>query len=113
MTRMVNAVRVSLFTDLSSETCLPLARLGAELGIPHATLRTWFRRGCRGVKLEVDTRGGRLVSSREAVDRFNDRIRSGWGAGMGQPVPGRADKRRAERAHREADEKLKKRWGLN
>lgn len=48
---------------------------------PHiATLRRWAKNGCRGHKLEVTFLGNRMMTSRQAAERFLAAIN-------GQPAP--------------------------
>lgn len=57
-------------------------------GVPVApgTVWRWCMRGCRGRRLEVVRRGGRLATTREAVQRFLEAVQGPPG---GQ-APGRA-----------------------
>ncbi len=42
---------------------------------PHSsTIWRWARKGLRGIKLEVRRIGGRFVTSREALERFSQRL---------------------------------------
>ena len=42
---------------------------------PHAsTIWRWARKGCQGVRLEVRRLGGRFLTSREALERFSERL---------------------------------------
>lgn len=67
--------------DLQTETVVSLSEAAALLPRrragkrPHvATLYRWASRGCRGVVLETIQVGGTLCTSREAVQRFCDRL---------------------------------------
>lgn len=69
--------------DLSSETLESLSDLAAWERIPRrrrgkklhvSTLFRWASRGCRGVKLETTRVGGTLCSSKDALQRFFDRL---------------------------------------
>lgn len=51
-----------------------LPRPAGKEALSHKTLRTWARRGVRGVKLEVIRVGKYVMTSREAVRRFIDRL---------------------------------------
>lgn len=102
MTRMVTTTRAFVFTDLSTENPVPLGQMARELGLPKSTIRTWAKRGCRGVRLEVDSRGFRLFTSRAAVDRFQAAVRGEWPGGSINP--GGMTPRQADRQHRESME---------
>jgi hypothetical protein len=55
------------------EKLFPLAKAGQHVpgGPVHvSTLHRWRLRGCRGVRLETVTVGGRRLTSREAILRF-------------------------------------------
>jgi len=67
--------------DIRAEPLIPLRQVAAmrpagRKGRPlHvATVYRWATRGIRGVRLEVIRLGGSLYSSREAVQRFADRL---------------------------------------
>ena len=69
-----------------------------------ATLWRWRKAGIRGVRLETMMYGGRRVTSREALDRFFERVTA---AADGEPVPAvtpRQRQRQIERAERRAEE---------
>lgn len=63
---------------LLSEDCIAIqdvAFLFPESNRPsRQTLNRWTSKGCRGAVLESMKIGGRLVTSREAVQRFLDAI---------------------------------------
>src|SRR5262249_11181216 len=68
---------------------------------PHlSTLLRWINPGVRGVRLEAVRLGGRWVTSREALQRFADRLTA---AQAGPPPPLRAGRTGAEEG---ADEDL-------
>jgi len=62
---------------LQSEKLFPVPK-AAELATgyrPHqSTCHRWRLRGISGIKLETQRRGGRRVTSIEAVHRFNDAV---------------------------------------
>ena len=62
--------------DLDSETPLSLVEAAKSLpGRPHiSTLHRWRQRGVRSVRLETFMAGGRRFTTREALNRFMDRI---------------------------------------
>ena len=66
--------------DIESETLLSLSEAASVLPKvngrrPHvSTLWRWVRRGCRGVFLEHLRFGHRVVTSREALSRFAQRL---------------------------------------
>jgi hypothetical protein len=47
---------------------------GGRIRVHLSTVIRWVRRGCRGVRLEAVRVGGRWVTSREALDRFVERL---------------------------------------
>lgn len=62
-------------------------------GRPHvSTIWRWVNRGVRGVKLETIMVGGRRFTSREALERFNQRITA---VTAGEPLPVRTTRQRA------------------
>jgi hypothetical protein len=63
-------------SDLLQEDCFPLAKAPAKIPSRPAlqTLYRWWKRGIKGVKLEVVKVGNRPYTSREALDRFFNRI---------------------------------------
>ena len=62
--------------DIQAETLVRIADLPAwtakNLGnrVSPSTIQRWFRRGCRGVKLETILIGGARATSTEALQRF-------------------------------------------
>ncbi len=72
-------------------------------GRPHlATVYRWFNKGVRGgIKLETALVGGRRFTSREAVQRFVDRL----SGPRGDAVQARTTKQR-ERATKAANDEL-------
>lgn len=62
-------------------------------GRPHvSTIWRWINRGIRGVKLETVMVGGRRFTSREALERFHQRITA---TSAGEPLPVRTTRQRA------------------
>ena len=53
---------------------VPLRQLARELGLHFTTLYRHARRGIKGVYLEVECRGGRLLSSHRHWEAFNDQL---------------------------------------
>ena len=66
---------------------LPRTRTGKATHI--ATVYRWISRGIRGVRLESIRVGGALYTSREAIQRFADRL-TGSGA-VRDPAPRRTE----------------------
>lgn len=76
--------------DIRSEELFTLSELARQLPrrrgrrpVSPSTLYRWWRRGLRGVHLEVLQVGGTACSSREAMQRFFERL--GRVAGDGAP----------------------------
>ena len=89
--------------DIQSEEILSLSQAARSLpGRPHlSTIHRWRLRGIRGVKLETILVGGRRYTSREALERFSERITA---IANGEPLPHRTNRQRAAaigRAERE------------
>jgi len=80
-----------------SESLLTLSDAAKELpSRPNiATVFRWVSHGCRGVRLEVVKLGGKTLTSREALQRFADRLSGG------EPTPPSA-KQQADRERRVA-----------
>ena len=74
-------------------------------GRPHvSTIWRWVNRGIRGIKLETVMVGGRRFTSREALERFHQRITA---ASAGEPLPVRTTRQLArdiDQARRELEE---------
>ena len=91
---------------MSDEHLITLAQAARELpgGPVHvSTLHRWRLSGIRGVKLETLMRGGRRMTSPEAIGRFISRTTA---VANGEPVPVRTPTQRArdvEAAERELD----------
>lgn len=76
---------------------LPRRRAGKKPNI--ATLYRWTTAGCRGVVLESYQCGGTRCTTREALQRFFERLTAQAAGPSSSPVPTRAhqaDVRRAE-----------------
>lgn len=52
------------------ETRLTFAQAAANVGVSPGAIRRWYDSGCRGHRLEAAHLGGRIVTSKEAVERF-------------------------------------------
>lgn len=87
--------------DISTESLLSLADAARALpGRPHAsTLWRWRTRGVAGRKLETVSLGGRVYTSREALQRFASHSGD-------SPAPARSDRER-EAAIARAEEELR------
>lgn len=87
-----------------TEACkvLPRRRRGKRPSLQ--TLYRWASKGCRGIKLEFVCIGGTRCTSREALQRFFDRLTEQAQASTAAAAPAEADPareadiRRAERA---------------
>lgn len=58
--------------DILTETVIPISEAPQHTPArPHsATIRRWWQKGVRGIKLETFVCGGRRFTSKEAVVRF-------------------------------------------
>ena len=78
--------------DLTTESPLSLteaAKVLPSLGgrrLHVSTLWRWARRGLRGVKLEYSRLGHRVVTSREALNRFAQRLAEADAAEDSSPI---------------------------
>lgn len=70
--------------DLDNENICTLPEAAATLDLHVSTLHRWRLRGIKGVRLETCRIGGKRVTSREAVQRFNERVTA---AADGEPAP--------------------------
>jgi len=98
--------------DIHYEHLLTLPQVARELprrnnkNIHSTTIWRWTRRGIRGVCLESVRIGGTVYSSREALQRFSERLSQLDGLAMS---PCTTDIRRpALRSHRQAESNLRK-----
>ena len=89
--------------DISTEDVIPLKEAARITpGRPHvATLFRWASRGVGGFQLEVVRVGGRTCTSREAIQRFCDRLTTG-----GPTAPAIRTTRSRERAAIRAEAEL-------
>ena len=80
--------------NIQSESALSLSQAARSLpGRPHlSTIHRWRLNGVRGVRLETFLVGGRRFTSREALDRFSERVTA---AANGEPAPRRTNRQRA------------------
>ena len=91
--------------DIHSEEIITLSQAARFLpGRPHlSTIHRWRLRGIRGVKLETLLVGGRRFTSREALERFCERVTA---IANGKSTPQRTNRQRTaavNRANRELD----------
>jgi hypothetical protein len=69
---MIDLAGETVLTLMEATRQLPGRRQGKK---PHvATLYRWAKKGLRGVRLETLQLGGTLCTSREALQRFFDRL---------------------------------------
>ena len=103
--------------DISTETLIPLARVPKAVPSRHpgkvvnvSTVWRWATSGCRGIRLETVTIGGGRFTSKEALQRFTERLsqpRTTDGGGPPTAVGYRTAARRqrdSERAGRKLEE---------
>src|SRR5262245_15324137 len=78
--------RITQMIDMHSEHMLSIsAAARATPGKPHvSTLWRWINRGCRGVKLDALRVGGVRFTSKEALQRFAERVTA---VANGQAIP--------------------------
>jgi hypothetical protein len=98
--------------DHTSETILTLSQAADELPRRRrgrkahvSTVFRWSTAGCKGVVLETLQIGGTRCTSREALQRFFERLSQPTQAGSGPAVGGRTVAQR-QRASAEAGRKL-------
>jgi hypothetical protein len=100
--------------DTASEDLIPVRQVPDEIPsrrpgkrINISTIWRWSMRGVRGVKLETVRIGGGTYASREAIQRFVERLSQPQGAGEASPPAGprtAAQRRRDDaRAGKELD----------
>src|SRR4051795_534998 len=77
---------------------LPRRRRGRKTHI--STLYRWTTSGCRGVRLETIQVGATRCTSREALQRFFERLSSGAPSGPPAVAPARSAVRRARESER-------------
>lgn len=91
----------SLVSLAEATKLLPRRRKGKRPNV--ATLYRWSTIGCKNVVLETAQIGGTRCTSREALQRFFDRL-TAQAAGSPPPAPApRVDRRAVERAERVLD----------
>ena len=76
-----------------AEAARSLPRLRGSRKVHVSTLYRWINRGVRGVRLEAARIGRTLVTSREALQRFSERLTTGTAV----VVPSEAGVDQAER----------------
>jgi len=94
--------------DLASESVLTLSAAAREVpslsgrGVHVSTVWRWALRGCRGVRLETLMVGGVRYTSREALQRFAERLTAAADGTRPAPAPTSRQRQRAiEQAERE------------
>ena len=60
--------------DVIAEQLLTLAEAAAKVRVHHTTIYRWVTQGSRGVHLDHLFRGGMMVTSAEALQRFMERV---------------------------------------
>ena len=83
----------SVLSLTEATKCLPRRRAGKRPNV--ATLYSWTTCGCRGVVLETIQVGGTRCTSREALQRFFDRLTKPQSA---LPAPARVNRRAVKAA---------------
>jgi hypothetical protein len=94
---MIDIQNEDLITLIQAARQQPPGRRGRPVHV--STIVRWADRGIRGVRLETVRIGGRRLTSRQALQRFADRL---TGADS-EPVRPRAE---ARKAHRIAEARL-------
>src|SRR3954451_22020866 len=91
--------------DSTAETLLSLAQAAEELPRRRrgrkthvSTLYRWATAGCRGVLLETIQVGATRCTSREALQRFFERLSQGVGGGPVPAAPPRSIARRTRQS---------------
>ena len=82
---------------LIEEHMLPAAKAGRLLGVNVATIIRWIERGSDGVILEAAKVGSRWMTSREALERFSEKLSSRRDSATAGPTPERGLGARAPR----------------
>lgn len=89
--------------EILTEKCLSLAEAARRCPGPRPNICTvwrWTKKGARGVVLESAWRGGRIVISEEALQRFFDRLNAAPAPAV-TPIPtSRTRARQVDRARR-------------
>lgn len=90
--------------DLDNETICTLSEAAAGLDLHVSTLHRWRLRGIKGIRLETCRIGGRRVTSREAVQRFNEQVTAvADGASVPRTESSVAREKRLQRVERELE----------
>src|SRR3954467_7068933 len=101
---MIDTIAETLVTFAQAASELPRRRRGRKTHV--STLYRWATVGCRGVRLETIQVGATRCTSREALQRFFERLSQGGGA-AGSPQPRRSTIKR-QRQSEEAGRELEK-----
>lgn len=75
--------------DLENEDVISISEAARSMpgGRVHpSTIFRWATKGCSGTVLETARSGGKRVTTRQAVRRFNERLTAGNSATAHQPV---------------------------
>jgi hypothetical protein len=99
---MINSETESLLTLAQAADGLPRRRRGRKSHV--ATLYRWATVGCRGIRLETIQVGATRCTSREALQRFFERLSSPGSAGSQPGVMTRSAVRRARDSERAGEE---------
>ena len=94
----VDVLGEETLTLAEAARALPRLRKGKKVHV--STLYRWISRGLNGVRLEAGKLGRTVVTSREALQRFSERLSAADGLAEAAPV---RLSRQAERAERELD----------
>ena len=97
---MIDISREQLISLAQAAKLRPCGRRGRPLH--PATMYRWISRGIRGVRLEFIRLGGTLYTSREAMQRFADRLTAGSLATT-PPTEATQGSKEIERIERELD----------
>jgi hypothetical protein len=90
---MIDLLRENSISLTEAAGLVPPGRRGRPTHL--STLLRWIKPGVRGVRLEAVRLGGRWVTSREALQRFADRLTA---AQAGPTAPVRIGRPRADEA---------------
>ena len=93
---MIDLLTEHVVTLVEAARLVPPGRGGRPTHL--STLLRWINPGVRGVRLEAARLGGRWVTSREALQRFADRLTA---AQAGPPSPVSAGRACAQAAEQE------------
>lgn len=94
--------------DLLNENVISLTEAANTSPLrPHvSTVFRWIQRGVCGIKLESAMLGGRRVTSREAIQRFSDRVSAARRSGGDDSPPKRRTERQKQAAIERAEREL-------